>query len=184
MFLGGPGEIKRCACGWSRVVQISLVLSCLSYELLATLQGVYSARKRPAKDERGENRLAPWSFKPPRMHKINFSAPFPVVKQKHVAGNKVANSYLKIWNNDDRDFTPKMTFFRTLEILWELGCLVNPLGRTKPPKQKSVQLEQLGGWAHTKWLLFYHTCWKSNSIKNSSASLGNFQIPLTIHVFR
>ena len=46
-----------------------------------------------------------------------FSAPFAVVKQYHIAGNTVVNSCLKIRNNDDRDFAPKMTFVRTLKIL-------------------------------------------------------------------
>ena len=78
-------------------------------------------RKRPAKDGPGENRLTTWSFKPPRTHVINFSALFPGVKQKHVAWNTVVTSYLKIRNNDDRDFKLKMTFVRTLEIFWEFG---------------------------------------------------------------
>jgi len=44
-------------------------------------------RKRPAKDNRGENRSATHSFKPTMMHVINFLAPFPVVTQKHVEAN-------------------------------------------------------------------------------------------------
>ena len=39
-----------------------------------------------------------------------------MVKQKHVSGNAVVDSYPKIRNMDDRNFTPKMTFFRTFEI--------------------------------------------------------------------
>ena len=45
-----------------------------------------------------------------------FSAPFAVVKQFHVVRNTVVNFYFKIRNNDDRDFAPKMTFFRKLKI--------------------------------------------------------------------
>jgi len=71
------------------------VVACNSYELLATPQGAWSAQKRPAKDGPGENRFTIWSFKPPRTHVINFSAPFPVVKQKHVAGTTVVTSSLK-----------------------------------------------------------------------------------------
>ena len=66
MFLGGQGEMKRCEWDRSRVVQICGVLPCLSYELLATQQGACSARKRSTKDGQGENRLATWSFKPPK----------------------------------------------------------------------------------------------------------------------
>ena len=47
---------------------------------------------------------------------MKISAPCLVLKQKHDAVNTVFNSYLKIWSNDERDFTPKMTFFRTIEI--------------------------------------------------------------------
>jgi len=44
-------------------------------------------RKRPAKEGRGENRLSTHSFKHTITRVINFFAPFPVVKQKHVEGN-------------------------------------------------------------------------------------------------
>ena len=44
-------------------------------------------RMRPTKDVRGENRSATHSFQPTMTHVINFFAPFPVVKQKHVKGN-------------------------------------------------------------------------------------------------
>jgi len=66
----------------------------------------------------GENLLYDMVFQTPRTHVISFSAPFSVVKQKHgtARGNTLVNSYLKIRNKDDRNFTPKMTFFRTLEI--------------------------------------------------------------------
>jgi len=121
MFWGGPGEIKGRECGWCRVVQFCGVLACLSYGLLATPQGACSARKEPAKDGPGANRSTTWSFKLPRTHVINFSAPFSMVKQKHVAWSTVFRSYLNIRSNDDRDFPPKITFFRTLEIFREFG---------------------------------------------------------------
>ena len=78
-----------------------------------------------------ENRFT--SFKPTRTHvdrtwtaRDQFSAPFAVVKQYHVAGNTLVNIYLKIRNNDDRDFAPKMTFkFGTTKNL--------PLCTRKPP---------------------------------------------------
>jgi len=46
---------------------------------------------------------------------------FPVVKQKHVSGNTLVNTYSKIRNKDDKNFTPKMTFFQKLEIFFESG---------------------------------------------------------------
>ena len=88
--------------------------------MLASPQGACIARKRPAKDGREENRFEAWSFKPMRTHVMKFSAPRPVVTQKHDAGNTVFNSYQnseQYW----QDFTPKMTFFRTFEIFWEFG---------------------------------------------------------------
>jgi len=121
MFLWGQRDIKRCACVSSRVVQICGVLPCLSYELLATPQGACCARKSSAKDGPGENRITAWSFKHPRTHVIKFSAPFPVVKQKHVSGNTLVSSYPKTLNKDDKNFTPKMPFFRMLEIFFESG---------------------------------------------------------------
>ena len=45
MFLGGQVDIKSRERGRTRVGQISGVLSCLSYELLATLQGDNSAKR-------------------------------------------------------------------------------------------------------------------------------------------
>jgi len=54
-------------------------------------------------------------------HVIKFSAPFPVVKQKHVSGNTLVSSYPKIWNKDDKNFTPKMTFFQMLKFFFESG---------------------------------------------------------------
>ena len=47
----------------------------------------YCDRKRPVKDGREENRFGTWSFKPMRTHVMKISAPCPVVKQKHDAGN-------------------------------------------------------------------------------------------------
>jgi len=57
MFLWGQEDTKRCACVIQGFVQIHGVLPCLSYEILATPQGACSARKRPAKDGPGENRV-------------------------------------------------------------------------------------------------------------------------------
>jgi len=72
-----------------------------------------------------------------------------VVKQYHIAGNTVINSCLKIRNNDDRDFPPKMTFIRTLKIFREFGLCSKSLGTNWTPRQKRVQLERLGGWSPT-----------------------------------
>jgi len=47
-----------------------------------------------------------------------------VVKQYHVAGNTLVNSYFKIQNNDDRDFAPKMIFF-WWKFFESLGYVVN-----------------------------------------------------------
>jgi len=74
---------------------------------------------------------------------IKFSAPFPVVKQKHVSGNTVVSSKPQIRNKDDRNFSPKMTFFRTLKPFREFGMFVNPFGRTKPPNKKGCNLNGL-----------------------------------------
>jgi len=128
MLLGDQGDVKRSECVLSRVVQICEVLPCLSYKLLATPQGACSAQKRPAKDVPDENRFTTWSFKPPRTHMINVSAPFPMVNQKHVAGNTMVSSYIKIRNNNYKDFTPKMTFDRTLKIFWEFGMCSKSIG--------------------------------------------------------
>ena len=86
-------------------------------------QGAYCVRKRHVKDGPGENRITACSFKHPRTHVIKFSAPFPVVTQKHVSGNTLVNSYPKIRNKDDKIFTStlKMTFFHTLEFFFESG---------------------------------------------------------------
>jgi len=97
-------------------VQICGVLPCLSFQLLATPQGACSAQKRPAKDA---PKIASHLSNPRRRTwttRDQFSAPFAVVKQYHVAGNKLVNFYFKILNNDDSDFDPKMTFFRALKI--------------------------------------------------------------------
>ena len=99
-------------------------------------------QKRPAKDalkiavHLSNPRGRTWTARD------QFSAPFAVVRQYDTAGNTVVNSCLNIRNNDDRDFSPKMSFIRT--IFREFGCVVNPLGRTEPPHKK-VALEQLGG---------------------------------------
>ena len=39
-------------------------------------------------------------------------------------------------NNDDRDFSPKMTFIRTLKIFQEFGMCRNPLVQTEPLDKK------------------------------------------------
>jgi len=65
-----------------------------------------------------------------------FSAPFAVAKQYHVAGNTLVDSHLKIRNNDDRDSALKIRFFRTLKIFCEFRSVVNPIGRTNPPNKK------------------------------------------------
>ena len=152
MFSWGQGDMKRCACVWSRVVQICGVLPCLSYELLATPQGACCARKRPAKNRPCENRIMAWSFKHLRKHVIKLSAPFPVARQKHVSGNTLVRSYPKIRSKDEENFTPKMTFFRTLEIFFESGICSKSLLTIKPNKQKRMQLERLGGW---RWEGYY-----------------------------
>jgi len=53
----------------------------------ATPRGACSARKRPVKDGREENRVGACSFKPIKTPVMKFSAPGPVVTQKHDAGN-------------------------------------------------------------------------------------------------
>jgi len=103
--------IQGCANLWSS--------PCLSYELLATPQGACSARKRPAKDGPGENRITAWSFKHPRTHVIRFPAPFPVVKQQDVSGNTLGMSYPKIRNTDD-NFEE---FYSELDFLSNVGNL-------------------------------------------------------------
>jgi len=117
--------------------------------MLATPQGACSARERPAKDGREENRFRVWSFKLMRTHVMKFCAPCTVVKSQHDAGNTVRSSYLKIRSNDDRDFTPKMTFLRTCEIFWEFGmCSKNSIipWTNEIPTQKRVNLKRLGRW--------------------------------------
>jgi len=81
-----------------------------------------------------------------------FSAPFPVVKQYHIAGTTVVNSCLKIRNNHGRDFSLKMTFIRMLKIFWEFGMCSKSLGTNWTPRQKRVQLERLEKWILPKLL--------------------------------
>ena len=96
--------------------------------VLATPQGACSAQKRQAKDAMkiavhlSNPRGRTWTARD------QFSAPFAVVKQYHIAGNTVINSCLKIRNNEDRDFPPKMTFIRTLKIFREFGLCSKSLG--------------------------------------------------------
>jgi len=56
-----------------------------------------------------------------------------VVKQYTIAGKAVVNSCLQIRENDDRGFSLKINFIRTLKIFPEFGIVGNPLGRTEPP---------------------------------------------------
>jgi len=128
MFLGNQGDTKRCARVSSRLVQIRGVLPCLSFQLLATPQGACSAQKRPAKHA---PKIVSHLLNPQGRTctaRDQFSAPFAVIKQYHVSGNTVVNSYLKIRNNDDMDFAPKMNFFRTLKISRELGMCSKSFG--------------------------------------------------------
>jgi len=52
-------------------------------------QGARSAQKRPAKDGWEEIRSGAWSFKLMRTRVMQFTAPCPVVKQKHDSGSTV-----------------------------------------------------------------------------------------------
>ena len=141
---GTPQDAQECHPRvWSRVVQICGVLPCPSASYLRR-------RKGPAVPKRDLQKMHRTSFYIFQSHEdargphvIKFSAPFAVVKQYHVAGNTVVNSYLKIWNKDDGDFAPEMTFFRTLKIFRELGCIVNPFGRTKPANKTICYLNGL-----------------------------------------
>jgi len=63
-------------------------------------------------------------------HVIDF--PHLLLWYNHII-NTVVNSCLKIRNNDDRDFSPKMIFIQTLEFFREFGMCSNPLVRTEPP---------------------------------------------------
>jgi len=87
-------------------------------------QGACSARKRPAKDGREENHFGAWSFKPMRTNVMKFSAPCPVVKQKHDPTNAVFNSYLKIRSNDDKILLQKCLSFERLKYYENFGCVV------------------------------------------------------------
>ena len=81
-----------------------------------------------------ENRCT--SFKPRRTHVdciCSIFRTFAVVKQYTIAGKAVVNSCLQIRENDDRGFSLKINFIRTLKIFPEFGIVGNPLGRTEPP---------------------------------------------------
>ena len=82
-------EWSKRASVWTKVVQICGVVACLCYFTCVTCVAArgLQCRKRPAKDGRGENRLATCSFKTTITHVIIFFAAFPVVKQKYVEGN-------------------------------------------------------------------------------------------------
>ena len=99
-----------------------------------------------------ENRCT--SFKPTRTNvdrTWSFFRTFCCGKMIYIAGNTVVYSCLKIRNNDDRDFPPKMTFIRRLEIFREFGMCSKSLGTNWTPRQKRVQLERLGGWGCPFW---------------------------------
>jgi len=119
-------------------VRICWVLPCPSFQSLATPQGACSAQKRPANPAKDAPKIALHLLNPRGRTctaRSQFSAPLTVVKQYHVAGNTVVNSYLKIWNNDDGDFAPEMTFFRTLKFFREFGMCMGWLwlvGSIKP----------------------------------------------------
>jgi len=119
---GGSRRHKRCQLcdpGLCKFVKYFHVLP-TGYRGMRRRKGPQRHCPKEIKDLQGENRFTTWYFKPPSTHLIIFS-PFPVVKQKHVTGDTVVISYLKIRNNCERDFTPEMTFFRTLKIFWEFG---------------------------------------------------------------
>ena len=125
---GDSKDAQRCASLSSTLVYICGLLACLSLRLLATRQGACTVQKRRAKDalkialHLSNPRGSKWTAR------HQFSAPFAVVKQYHIAGNTVVNSCLKIQNNDDRDFSPKMTFIRKLKILREFGMCSKSFG--------------------------------------------------------
>jgi len=86
--------------------------------------------KETSKRWTGRKFLGKYSFKPTKTHVIKKFAPIPVVKQKHLAGNTVVNSYLKIRNNSDGNFTPKITFFRRWKKFQEIGIVRKSQGTT------------------------------------------------------
>ena len=154
MFLGGQRDIKRWACVWSRVVHICGVLPCLSYELLATLQGACSAQKRPAKygrkkiDWRHTGILSNHDDARDQLFRIFPSDKTGTRRREHrvywfpasvywfpicdVRNRELLNSMMTqiCSRNRNRPSSKKQIVF----------------GRTKPPTQKGVNLEGLGGW--------------------------------------
>ena len=143
------------------VVQICGVVPCLSYELLATPQGACSARKRPAKYGRGENRWATHSFKPRWRTWSTFSI-FPSGK----TGTR-RREHRVYW------FPSSVYWFpicdgRNCELLNSMMTQICKRNRPhrvvkermssyelNPPKQKGVNLEGLGGWIY---MYINHVC--------------------------
>ena len=132
-----PGTKYKRSCSIFPVTSIALIcgrvwpqlLQLLAQSLIGSPDTLEcSAQKRPAKDapkiavHLSNPRGRTWTARD------QFSAPFAVVKQYHIAGNTVVKSCLKIRNNDDRDFSPKMTFIRTLKIFREFGMCSKSLG--------------------------------------------------------
>jgi len=78
-------------------------------------------------------------------------------KQYHIAGNTVVNSCHKIRNIDDRDFSPKMTFSRTLKIFRKFEMCRKSLRTNWTPRQRRVQLllERLGGWTIFECMILF-----------------------------
>jgi len=106
--------------------------------------------KTSTKDGRGETRLAKHSFKPTMTHVINFFAPLLVVRQKHVEGNTgcIGFPHLLVGSHicDGRNcelLNSMMTQICKRNRNWPSSKMQNVLGRTKPPKQKGVNLEGL-----------------------------------------
>jgi len=91
-------------------------------------------QKETCKRLKGGKCFGAWSFKPMRTHVMKFSAPCPVVKQKHDAGNTAF-----------KKFGAMMT---SCKIFFEFGmCSKNYriLRTNQTTKQKRVDLKRLGG---------------------------------------
>jgi len=107
-------------------------------QLLATPQGACSAQKRPAKDapkiavHLSNPRGRTWTARD------QFSAPFAVVKQYHIAGNTLVNSCLKFGTMMTGIFLRKRLSFERSKSFESLRCVVNPLRRTEPPDKKGA----------------------------------------------
>jgi len=78
---------------------------------------------------------------------MKFSAPCPVVKQKHGAWNTRLGPISKFGAMMTGIFLQKWLSFERLKYFEILGCVVkcpNPRRRSKPPKQKGVHLKGPG----------------------------------------